>query len=85
MVRRLIEKKPQQPHTLVQRLIEAQRKTLKTITEQTDNTNNQEQDSTNDGSNPTSNGSNPSKENLDEGDIHASETSSGSPNAKRRK
>ena len=70
---------------------------LKTITEQTDNTNNQEQDSTNDGSNPTSNGndgSNPTsndlfKENLDEGDIHAnsreSETSSGSPNTKRRK
>ena len=33
MVRRLIGETPQQPHTLVQRLIEAQRQKLNTITE----------------------------------------------------
>ena len=87
MVRRLIEKKPQRPYTLVQRLIEAQHNKLKTITEQTNNSNKQEQDFTRDGSNPTSisNGSNPSKENLDEENIHVSEISSESPNTKRRK
>ena len=62
MVRRLIVNRPQQPHTLLQRVIEAHRQKLNTITETE-----QAEDFINDGSNPTTlNGSNPSSSIIDE-------------------